>query len=189
MTITPTRIAQRGFTLIELLIVVIILAILAAIVIPQFSSSTSDAREGALDANLSTMRSAIEMYKVQHKNFYPGNAATGVAATCTTKGATAAGSQAVIDQLTMASDANGNTCSIADPINYSFGPYLRGAIPAEPIYNKGSVAAEIEITATGAKLDPATSVVTGGWAYDSKSGQLIINSGAPDSKAKKYSSH
>ena len=31
---------QRGFTLVELLIVVIILAILAAIVIPQFSSAT-----------------------------------------------------------------------------------------------------------------------------------------------------
>ena len=35
---------QKGFTLVELLIVVIILALLAAIVVPQFASSTDDAK-------------------------------------------------------------------------------------------------------------------------------------------------
>jgi len=35
---------SRGFTLVEILIVVIILGILAAIVIPQFSSASNDAR-------------------------------------------------------------------------------------------------------------------------------------------------
>ena len=44
---TLRRAGPSGFTLIELLIVVIILAILAAIVIPQFSSSTADAKEAA----------------------------------------------------------------------------------------------------------------------------------------------
>ena len=47
---------SKGFTLVELLIVVIILAILAAIVVPQFSSSTTDAKESALDANLGGSR-------------------------------------------------------------------------------------------------------------------------------------
>lgn len=83
MKITPKRVLSRGFTLIELLIVVIILAILAAIVIPQFANTTNDAREGALDANLSTLRSAVELYKIQHKNVYPGTAPTGVAVGCT----------------------------------------------------------------------------------------------------------
>ena len=38
---------SRGFTLVELLIVAIILAILAAIVVPQFASTTNDAQESA----------------------------------------------------------------------------------------------------------------------------------------------
>lgn len=191
MTITPPRIAQRGFTLIELLIVVIILAILAAIVIPQFANSTTDAREGALDANLSTMRSAIEMYKAQHKNNYPAAVlVTSGGGTCGgTKGASTAANQVFIDQLTLPTDANGNTCTVADNVYYSYGPYLRGAIPVEPIYSKGSLAADIAVTALGTKLDPAAAVVTGGWAFDSKSGQLILNSGAADSKGNKYSSH
>ena len=39
---------KSGFTLIEILIVVIILGILAAIVIPQFSNASNDARKSSL---------------------------------------------------------------------------------------------------------------------------------------------
>ena len=39
---------KNGFTLVELLIVVIILAVLAAIVVPQFGSSTEDAKISTL---------------------------------------------------------------------------------------------------------------------------------------------
>lgn len=187
MHFAPPQRRARGFTLIELLIVVIILAILAAIVIPQFASTTGDAKEGALDANLSTMRSAIELYKVQHQNNYPGIAATGTAATCVgTKGATTAGAQAFIDQLTKASDANGNTCTGADT-NYRFGPYFRGALPSEAINGKGAAVGDIEIATAGTPLAPT--VTTGGWLFDTKSGQLVMNSSALDIKGKAYSSH
>ncbi|MFK7816701.1 MAG: prepilin-type N-terminal cleavage/methylation domain-containing protein, partial [Gammaproteobacteria bacterium] len=47
----------KGFTLVELLIVVIILAILAAIIVPQFSASTNDAKAAALQSNLANLRS------------------------------------------------------------------------------------------------------------------------------------
>ena len=176
---------QHGFTLVELLIVVIILAILAAIVVPQFSAATSDAQESALDSNLSAMRSAIELYKVQHTNTYPGaNAASGGA--CASKGTGAAGTaQAFIEQLTMATDAAGNTCATADT-TYKFGPYLRKGVPVEPISQKGAVAAEIVMTTTGA---PIVATAAGGWAYDTKSGQLVANSTANDSKGKALSTH
>jgi len=64
---------NRGFTLVEILIVVIILGILAAIVIPQFTEASNDARESALASDLQTLRSQIELYKIQHLELYPGD--------------------------------------------------------------------------------------------------------------------
>ena len=63
---------QAGFTLVELLIVAIILAILAAIVVPQFASSTDDAQSSALRSNLAGIRSAIDLYTQQHGGTFPG---------------------------------------------------------------------------------------------------------------------
>jgi prepilin-type N-terminal cleavage/methylation domain-containing protein len=180
---------QVGFTLVELLIVVIILAILAAIVVPQFSAATTDAQESALDANLNAMRSAIELYKVQHGGSYPGAVASSGAGTCTGTAGTGAinTAQAFMDQLLMASDGNGNVCSVGDTTTYKYGPYLRKGIPADPVTNKGSAAGEIVVTNAGAPLAP--SAATGGWAYDTKSGQIVMNSNANDSKSKAFSTH
>ena len=59
---------KRGFTLVEILIVVVILGILAAIVIPQFTNASTEARESSLSSNLQAVRSQIELYKIQHLN-------------------------------------------------------------------------------------------------------------------------
>jgi len=64
--------ARSGFTLVEILIVVVILGILAAIVIPQFTNASEQAKESSLVSDLQTMRSQIELYKVQHKGLLPG---------------------------------------------------------------------------------------------------------------------
>jgi prepilin-type N-terminal cleavage/methylation domain-containing protein len=45
---------RKGFTLVEILIVVIILGILAAIVVPQFTEAGSDAKVSALSSDLVT---------------------------------------------------------------------------------------------------------------------------------------
>ena len=52
---------ETGFTLVELLIVVIILARLAAIVVPQFATSTDDANESSLDTTRVNMRGAVDL--------------------------------------------------------------------------------------------------------------------------------
>ena len=62
---------NTGFTLVEILIVVIILGILAAIVIPQFTQASQDARNSALASDLQTLRSQCELFKVQHLDQYP----------------------------------------------------------------------------------------------------------------------
>lgn len=185
MTRKSMKLIQRGFTLIELLIVVIILAILAAIVIPQFSNATVDAQEAALDANLNALRSAIELYQVQHNGNYPGAvAATGAVCTVGAAGAGAINTaQAIIDQLTKYSSADGKTCSGADPTTL-LGPYVRKGIPADPITNS----AAIDVKTAGTPLAPAAA--TGGWAYDVKTGQIVMNSNATDSSTTiLYSAH
>ncbi len=178
------KLMQKGFTLVELLIVVIILAILAAIVIPQFSSATTDAQESALDSNLNALRSAIDLYRVQHNGKYPGQvAATGATCTVGSAGTGAINTaQAVIDQLTKFSSASGTTCSGADPTTL-LGPYLRKGVPADPITNSAAIA----VATAGTPLAPAAA--TGGWAYDNKTGQIVMNSNANDSKGAAYSTH
>jgi general secretion pathway protein G len=64
--------AKSGFTLVEILIVVVILGILAAIVIPQFTDASEQAKESSLVSDLQTMRSQIELFKIQHNGLVPG---------------------------------------------------------------------------------------------------------------------
>lgn len=56
---------NRAFTLIEILIVVVILGILAAIVIPQFTDASQEAMEASVVTQLQTIRSQIELHNVQ----------------------------------------------------------------------------------------------------------------------------
>lgn len=61
----------NGFTLVEILIVVVILGILAAIVVPQFTNASNEAVKGALQSQLQTIDSQIELFRVQHQGAYP----------------------------------------------------------------------------------------------------------------------
>ena len=68
----PTRPQNRpAFTLIEILIVVVILGILGAIVYPHFANARSDAADKAARTQLQSLRSQIEMYKIQHGGTLP----------------------------------------------------------------------------------------------------------------------
>ena len=67
----PNR--KRGFTLIEILIVVVILGILAAIIIPQFTDAAQDASAASARSQLQTMRSQIELYRVQNNGQIPAS--------------------------------------------------------------------------------------------------------------------
>lgn len=68
ITRIPTRQLKRAFTLIEILIVVVILGILAAVVVPQFTNAADDANEAAVRTQLQTLRGQIELYRAQQNS-------------------------------------------------------------------------------------------------------------------------
>ncbi len=70
-----TRIScRRGFTLIEILIVVVILGILAAIIVPQFTDAQSLSRGTAMRTQLNTIRGQVAAWRLQNGNAVPGGA-------------------------------------------------------------------------------------------------------------------
>ncbi len=166
---------MAGFTLVELLIVVIILAILAAIVVPQFASSTDDAKLSALDTTLANMRAAIDLYYQQHGK-YPG-AVVSTGATCDsgaadTTGSTANTKEAFIAQLTRYTNAAGQACT-GSGANFKYGPYLKkDVLPDNPITTKNALA--ISTAGTLGMVSTLTDG-SGGWKFDTKTGQFIAD--------------
>src|SRR2546428_3832796 len=72
---------ERGFTLIELLIVVAIIAILAAILIPNFLRARAQAQVAATKGNLKNVATALESYFVDSAS-YPSPDATSLIPIC-----------------------------------------------------------------------------------------------------------
>jgi len=61
----------RAFTLVEILIVVVILGILAAIVVPQFTSAADEARGGNVQTQISTLETQLELWAARNNGAYP----------------------------------------------------------------------------------------------------------------------
>lgn len=94
--------SQAAFTLVEMLLVLVILATLAAIVIPKFSGRSEQAKITAAKSQLSSMEMALDAFEVDN-GFFP-------------KGA--GGMTALIEQP-------------SGTPNWK-GPYLKKGIPADP---------------------------------------------------------
>ncbi len=60
---------QQGFTLIEIVVVVAIIAILAAIVVQQVVGRVDDAQVQRAHADIQTLGSALNIYKLDNANF------------------------------------------------------------------------------------------------------------------------
>ncbi len=178
----------QGFTLVELLIVAVVLAIFAAIVVPQFASTTDEAKESALKTDLAAMRSAIDLYRQQHSAYPGASASSGGTCTGGTAGSGAAGSAAAFaDQLTRYSNAAGQTCTVklaAFPV----GPYIRDdSIPADAVGNSNTVV--IATTDSTDLLMGATASAAGGWKFSTDTGKLVVNIDANDSKGVAYDTY
>lgn len=138
---------RRGFSLIELVIVVVIIGIIGAIAVPRMSRGAKGASDSALTANLSVMRSALDLYAVEHSGNFPTFASMPLA-------------------LTIFSDNVGGTSATKD-VTHIYGPYIR-AIPKLPIgANKG--------LATFTATMPAGTATAAGWYYDDATGTMLAN--------------
>lgn len=143
------RSLKKGFTLVEILIVVIILGILAAIVIPQFTSASDDARKNSLTSQVQTLRSQVELYKLQHTSDASELFAT------TTSDVTQ------WQELTNRTDANGDL-----NVSGKFGPYLQ-TLPVNNLNGLSKVV--IATVADETSYNPADDA---GFIYDSDSGKF-----------------
>jgi len=122
LTHPRARRVAKGFTLVEILIVVIILGILAAIVVPQFSNASENARKKSVTSQLQSLRSQVELYKLQHRDQYP------------TDDGTVTGAWAW-DKLTNKTTEAG----VVDNAAGVYGPYLQ-AIPKNSLNGNDTVA-------------------------------------------------
>jgi general secretion pathway protein G len=66
-----TRVEKSAFTLVEILIVVVILGILAAIVVPQFTDATTRTAQTATLDQLNKVRRGIGVFQARNRNALP----------------------------------------------------------------------------------------------------------------------
>lgn len=170
---------NKGFTLVELLIVVIILAILAGILVPQFGSATDDAKLSALDTTLANSRAAIDLY-YQHHGYYPSSVAAS-GATCPNSGtagvATIDTEAAFLEHLSLYTNVAGQACNTSDDA-FRYGPYMRKpTMPNNPYTN-----VDTTLVVTAGALGMTSSVTDGGWKFDNITGQFIADHSGYDER-------
>ena len=109
---------RDGFTLIEVLIVVTIMAVLAATIIPQFTTSADEARQSQLAFNLHSLQSQIHLYHLQHNSLFPD----------------------VLTKLTVKTDLDGTVNAAG-----AYGPYIVGGqVPDNPNTKSNTVTASTD---------------------------------------------
>lgn len=138
---------RRGFTLIEVLIVVVIMAVLAAAVLPYFGDTTSDAKAAGLRMNLRLMREQLSIYKAQHNGKLPS---------------------ATLAELMTRTDMNG---VIGTGVDHIYGPYLP-KMPLNTFTGNSSVKSISNHPPTGGDV---TANLGGGWLYHAATGSLFAD--------------
>ena len=142
----------KGFTLVEILIVVVILGILAAIVVPQFTNAANEARTGNVRTQTSTLENQIELYAAQNNGTYP-----------------------TVAQL-QSNPADGSTNGWGPLID---GNYIKEAPrnPFAPAANQYTITASTAANSDAANAEAAAGDGTQGWYYNPTLG-FIRASGA-----------
>jgi len=142
------RHTAKAFTLVEILIVVIILAILAGVAIPQIGGVTEVSRETNLKENLSKIRAQIQVYRNQHDAFPDGDE--------------------FADQMTKYTNFEREVADTGDQ-DYRYGPYLE-QMPPNPVTKDATIR-----TASGADQHFPPGDADGGWWYNEVTGAFYAD--------------
>jgi len=173
--VQTTHKIRAGFTLVEILIVVIILGILAAIVIPNFTNATQLTRENTLHDELRFLRSQIQIYAAQHTDTAPGYPVGG-------PGQGAPTFTDFVNQMTEYTQNDGGSSS-TESNTYEYGPYL-SQMPANPVNGLST----FTVVADGASF-PTTADGTTGFIYQPQTMQLEPNIPGNDSAGEPFISY
>ncbi|HPF38196.1 MAG TPA: type II secretion system protein [Phycisphaerae bacterium] len=149
-----------GFTLVELLIVVVILGILAAVVIPQFSDAAEEATNARVAEDLRNLRMAIARYTIDHDGRAPSIKANGAADGVVNN---------FIDRLIGRTDKSGAINAAG-----AYGPYLM-AFPGNPFTTPAAQAMNVKF-GTGNPPSGAQ-----GWFYNTTTFRISINTAGYES--------
>jgi general secretion pathway protein G len=171
----PAGVGGAGFTLIEILIVVVILGILAAIVFPELTSASRQAREGVLKDDLRFMREQILRYRIQHDDVSPGYPPGNPAGTPSEAD--------FVGQMTGHTDLRGNTDPAYSDV-FRYGPYLT-KIPENPLMGSTKVL----VVANGAAFPAADRTQPYGWMFKPETLEFIPNLDGKDLDGRLYTSY
>lgn len=136
---------RKGFTLIEVLIVIVVIAILAAIVVPRLLGAGREARETSLRAHLQELRNAIGLFQAQCGD-YPA---------------------ALADIMATTAPASGGNGVQINPADFN-GPYLTtpgGGLPNNPTTGANVVGTDWTYDATTGAIHAKAGTAVDGTDY------------------------
>lgn len=155
---------KEGFTMIELLMVIVVIAILAAVAVPQFINYQANARQSATSGILGAIRTGIQMQYGQMQ------------ISCADNGANF---PAMADLV--ANDITNSECTTGQIPNQSDRRFISDReLPDNPWGTGGGVTACV---ATGCSAAPSatnscigSAVFSGGWCYNVATGDFWADS-------------